>query len=121
MPPGGVEPTVVGGALVFIGRFAFDMLPPDVDGAVVFGLVAGLLALGLLPDEQPVQQAATASKAVRAKVLRILFSPFPAAASGSDDERRARHHHSVGASGIEFTQVARRSEMKAGIKLESLA
>jgi hypothetical protein len=59
--------------LVFIALlFVFEVLPV-VGAAELVVAVFGRLALSA---EQPVQKAATASKADRAKILRIIFSPL---------------------------------------------
>jgi hypothetical protein len=107
MPPGGVALT--GAAeLLFIERFTL-VEPPLVAGAVEAELVVALFALLLLFDAQPAHRAATASRASKAKVLRIIFSPFRKRGQSRGETRALGQRAGWRASGVWFAQVARHS------------
>jgi hypothetical protein len=61
--------------LVLLPMFAFDVVVDELVVVVVELVVAFVLPVLVLSVAQPLQKAATASKAKRAKVLRIEFSP----------------------------------------------
>jgi hypothetical protein len=92
MLPDGVAAVAGGGAAPVVAPdevlFAFE--PYVLSGAaeLVAALLAGLLLL--LSAAQPVQKTATASKASRAIVLRIIFSPIDKKGFRSLDDVRGR-------------------------------